>query len=116
MPGGGRAGLDQAGADVAEDSLPEPLRPGQKETREAGSVAKMTCGPEWEEEPREGGLGRGLRREGDIGGGASRREGALGAGLEWMGETGSGSEEPGGEGAWEIQVGRTGQESVWGDR
>lgn len=54
---------------MAEDSLPEPLRPGRKGAEEAGSGAEMTCGPEWEGELGEGGLGRSLRRGGDIGGG-----------------------------------------------
>lgn len=55
---------------MAEDSLPEQLWPGWKESRKAGSVAEMTCRPEWEGEPGEGALGRGLRRDGEIGGGA----------------------------------------------
>lgn len=54
---GGRAERDGAGAEVAEDSLLEPLRPGRKDTREAGSIAEMTCGPEWEGEPGEGDWG-----------------------------------------------------------
>lgn len=57
LPGRSRAELDEAGAEVTEDSLLEPLRPGQKEARRAGSVAEMTCGPEWEGDPGEGDWG-----------------------------------------------------------
>lgn len=39
---GGRAGRYGAGAEVAEDSLPEPLCPGREEAGEGGSVAEMT--------------------------------------------------------------------------
>lgn len=51
---------------MAEDSLPEQLWPGRKEAGAAGSVAEMTCGPEWEESRGEGDWGRGLRREGAL--------------------------------------------------
>lgn len=93
LPGGGLARLEEAGAEVAEDSLPEPLRPGQKEAREAGSVAEMTCGPEWEGEPGEGGLGRGLREreiERENWRRGLRERGVLGAGPEGRGDLGLG--------------------------
>lgn len=66
LPGGGRAGRDKAGVEVAEDLLLEPLGPGRKGARESGSVAEMTCGPEWEGEPGKRGVGAGLQGRGAL--------------------------------------------------
>lgn len=73
---GERGGRDEAGAEVGEDSLPGLLRLGRKEAEEAGYVAEVICGPEWEGEPREGGLGRGLKREGILGEGPEGERGS----------------------------------------
>lgn len=67
---GERAGRDEAGAEVGEDSLPGQLWPGRKEAEEAGYVAEVICGPEWEGGSGEGGIGAGLEERGDFGGGA----------------------------------------------
>lgn len=48
-----------------------------------------------------GAIGRGLKREGDFGGGACGREGSWGRDLRG-GRVGAGPEEPGEEGAWGI--------------
>lgn len=94
--------------------LLEPLRPGRKGVRESGSVAEMTCGPEWEGESGRGGLGRGFRGEGRWRRGLEEL-GVLGAGPEgresgdWVGRT------------WRRGVvgnlsGGSGWELVWGER
>lgn len=120
-PAGELAGRDEAGAEVAADSFPGQLPPGREEAKEAGYVAEMTCGPEWEGGLWDGGFGAGLGEERGRGrerilGEGPERERGPGGGAWGVSGTGAGSEFRAWNGAWAIQVGRSGRELVCGER
>lgn len=105
-PGGGRAERDQVGEEAAaEGLLPEPLWPGRKGAGGAGSVAEMTCGPEWEGEPGEGRWGVASRGRGALEEGPGGERGGLGAGPGAGGRGRGGGRGPAGAGAWESSRG-----------